>query len=177
MNVEASLFHHSPWYVEQVYKEGPGKDSVFSVFSHEDREKAPPFILTELSKGNVPRLPKKVNCCSTDTNWFLSSCLWQPAYPWAHLPTSKILAAQPARTSTQYLSTVFQTQWHKKWGKKQQFTPNHVTTTDSTDSNWCFYLLFILAEGISNTLLQSLDTLIAKEGFEGYLYADNDSWV
>lgn len=61
MNVEASLFHPSPWYVEQVYKEGPGKDSVFRVFNHEDREKAPPFILTELSKGNMARLPRKVN--------------------------------------------------------------------------------------------------------------------
>lgn len=89
----------------------------------------------------------KLLSLNAGTNWFLSSCLWQPAYPWAHQHTSKI----PARTSTQYLSTMFQTQGHKQWGKKQKFPPNHITATDSTDSNWCFNLLFILAEGISNT--------------------------
>lgn len=70
MNVEASLFHHSPWYVEQVYEESAGKYSVFSVFRHENKDKAPPFILIGLSKGNVSKLPKKVNSAA-DTNWFL----------------------------------------------------------------------------------------------------------
>lgn len=161
MNVEGSLFHHNPWYVEQVYEECAGKGSVFSIFSHEERDKAPPFILNWIFKGGMtPGSPKKwillqhrykLLSFNADTNCFLSSCLCQPACPWAHQPTSKIPAAQPARTSTQYLSTMFQTQGHKNWGKKQQFPPNHVTATDSTDSNWCCYLLFILAEGIRNT--------------------------
>lgn len=38
-----------------------------------------------------------------------------------------------------------------KVGQKQQFLPKHVTAADSIDSNRCFYLSFIQAEGISNT--------------------------
>lgn len=160
MNVEASLFHHSPWYVEQVYEEGPGKYSVFSVFSHEDRDKAPPFMLRGLSKGNVSRLPKRVNSAAAQIQTGFSQCRHKlvsfqlpltTCLSMSSLPTSKILAAQPARTSAQYLSMMFQAQWHKKWSKKQQFPPNHVTATVSTDKNWYFYLLFILAEGISKT--------------------------
>lgn len=185
MNVETSLFHHNPWYIEQVYEEGPGKYSVYSVFGTEDTDKAPPFILSGLSKGNVSRHPKRVNSAAALTQTGFSQCRYKLVFfqcrhklisfqlplttclSMSSLPTSKILAAQPARISKQYLSMMFQTQWHKKWSKKQQLPPNHVTATDSTDKNWCFYLLFILAEGISNALflLKSFEIFTAKESF------------
>lgn len=51
-------------------------------------------------RGMCPGFPKeltllqhrhKLVSLNADTNWFLSSCLWQPAYPWAHCPLPKSL--------------------------------------------------------------------------------------
>lgn len=129
MNAEASLFHHSPWYVEKVYEEGPGKDSaVFSVRPYsakpwKQRQLHHSWLPTEnLSRLQGMLLPKKANS-APDTNWFLSMQIQTGFFPAAldSLPVHELICplpnAQPARTSTQYPSTMYWTRWHKKCGR------------------------------------------------------------
>lgn len=166
MNVEASLFHHSPWYVEKVYEEGPGKDSaVFSVCPYSAKPWKQRHSSTihgfpwRICPGYKERYsPKKLTLLQIQTDFFqcryklvsfqlpLTACLSMSSSAHFQNPCRPACQNFHAISEHDVLNSVTQKVW-----QKQQLLPSHVTATVSTDSNQCFYLLFILAEGISNT--------------------------